>query len=105
MPGFSHAQYGSIVAIHEKLTPDTVAVIVETIQGEGGVNVAPEGYLKALRELCTEKEILLIIDEVQTGVGRTGKFYSYLEENIIPDIVASAKGLANRAPARRYNLL
>ncbi|MGA7723444.1 MAG: aspartate aminotransferase family protein [Ignavibacteriaceae bacterium] len=98
VPGFSHAQYGSIVAIHEKLTPDTVAVIVETIQGEGGVNVAPEGYLKALRELCTEKEILLIIDEVQTGVGRTGKFYSYLEENIIPDIVASAKGLANGLP-------
>jgi acetylornithine/succinyldiaminopimelate/putrescine aminotransferase len=86
------------VAIHEKITPDTVAVIVETIQGEGGVNVAPEGYLKALRELCTEKEILLIIDEVQTGVGRTGKFYSYLEENIIPDIVASAKGLANGLP-------
>jgi predicted acetylornithine/succinylornithine family transaminase len=98
VPGFSHAQYGSIVAIHEKITPDTVAVIVETIQGEGGVNVAPEGYLKALRELCTEKEILLIIDEVQTGVGRTGKFYSYLEENIIPDIVASAKGLANGLP-------
>jgi predicted acetylornithine/succinylornithine family transaminase len=98
VPGFSHAQYGSIVAIHEKITPDTVAVIVETIQGEGGVNVAPEGYIKALRELCTEKEILLIIDEVQTGVGRTGKFFSYLDENIIPDIVASAKGLANGFP-------
>jgi acetylornithine/N-succinyldiaminopimelate aminotransferase len=98
VPGFSHAQYGSIVAIHEKITQNTVAVIVETIQGEGGVNVAPEGYIKALRELCTEKEILLIIDEVQTGIGRTGKFFSYQYDDIVPDIIASAKGLANGLP-------
>jgi predicted acetylornithine/succinylornithine family transaminase len=98
VPGFSHVKFGSLVAIHEKITPETVAVIVETIQGEGGVNVAPEGYLKGLRELCTEKEILLIIDEVQTGIGRTGKFFSYIHENIVPDIVTSAKGLANGLP-------
>lgn len=98
LPGFSHVQFGSIMAIHEKITPNTVAIIVETIQGEGGVNVAPEGYIKALRELCTEKEILLIIDEVQTGIGRTGKFFSYQHENIVPDIVATAKGIANGLP-------
>ncbi|MDR3626430.1 MAG: aspartate aminotransferase family protein [Ignavibacteriaceae bacterium] len=98
VPGFSHVKFGSIVAIHEKITPNTVAIIVETIQGEGGVNVAPEGYIKALRELCTEKEILLIIDEVQTGIGRTGKFFSYQYENIVPDIVTTAKGIANGLP-------
>jgi len=98
VPGFSHAKFGSIIAIHEKITPDTVAVIVETIQGEGGVNVAPDGYIKGLRELCTEKDILLIIDEVQTGIGRTGKFFSYQHDNIVPDIVATAKGIANGLP-------
>ncbi|MGD1008321.1 MAG: aminotransferase class III-fold pyridoxal phosphate-dependent enzyme, partial [Ignavibacteriaceae bacterium] len=98
VPGFSHVQFGSIVAVYEKINSNTVAVIVETIQGEGGVNVAPEGYIKALRELCTEKEILLIIDEVQTGIGRTGKFFSYHYDNIIPDIVATAKGIANGLP-------
>jgi predicted acetylornithine/succinylornithine family transaminase len=98
VPGFSHVQFGSIVAVYEKINSNTVAVIVETIQGEGGVNVAPEGYIKALRELCTEKEILLIIDEVQTGIGRTGKFFSYHYDNILPDIVATAKGIANGLP-------
>lgn len=98
VPGFSHVPYGSLSAVINAITDNTVAVMVETIQGEGGVNVPPEDYLKGLRELCSEKNILLIIDEIQTGIGRTGKFYSYQHENIIPDIVTSAKGLANGIP-------
>ncbi|MHB1688207.1 MAG: aspartate aminotransferase family protein [Ignavibacteriaceae bacterium] len=98
LPGFSHVPYGSLSAVANAITPETVAVIVETIQGEGGVNEPPENYLKGLRKLCSEKNILLIIDEIQTGIGRTGKFYSYQHEEIIPDIVTSAKGLANGIP-------
>ncbi len=98
LPGFIHVPYGSISAIANAITENTVAVLIETIQGEGGVNVPPEDYLQGLRELCTEKNILLIVDEIQTGIGRTGKFYSYQNANIIPDIVTSAKGLANGIP-------
>ena len=98
VPGFIHVAFGNIQAVENAITKDTVAVLVETIQGEGGVNVAPKNYLKELRSLCTEKNILLIIDEVQTGIGRTGKFFSYLHEEIIPDIVTSAKGIANGIP-------
>ncbi len=98
VPGFSHVPYGSVSAVANAITDNTVAVLIETIQGEGGVNVPPVDYLQGLRELCTEKNILLIIDEIQTGIGRTGKFYSYQNSNIIPDIVTSAKGLANGIP-------
>ena len=98
VPGFIHVPYGSISAVANAITENTVAVLIETIQGEGGVNVPPEDYLQGLRELCTEKNILLIVDEIQTGIGRTGKFYSYQNSNIIPDIVTSAKGLANGIP-------
>ncbi len=98
VPGFIHVPYGSISAVANAITENTVAVLIETIQGEGGVNVPPEDYLPGLRELCTEKNILLIVDEIQTGIGRTGKFYSYQNSNIIPDIVTSAKGLANGIP-------
>jgi acetylornithine/N-succinyldiaminopimelate aminotransferase len=96
--GFTHVTYNDIDAIKNAFNKDTVAVIIETIQGEGGINIVSENYLKELRQFCTEKDILLIIDEVQTGIGRTGKFYSYLHAGILPDIVASAKGLANGIP-------
>ena len=98
VPGFTHVTFGDIQAIGNAITNNTVAVIIETIQGEGGVNVAPKNYIKDLRTLCTEKNILMIIDEVQTGIGRTGKFFSYLHNDIIPDIVTSAKGIANGIP-------
>ena len=98
LPGFSHVPYGSLSAIANAITEETTAVMVETIQGEGGVNEPPENYIKGLRGLCSEKNILLIVDEIQTGVGRTGKFYSYQHEDILPDIVTSAKGLANGIP-------
>ena len=98
VPGFIHVPFGDTDAVTNAITDNTVAVMIETIQGEGGVNVAPKNYIKELRSLCSEKNILLIIDEVQTGMGRTGKFFSYLYEEIIPDIVTTAKGIANGIP-------
>ncbi len=98
VPGFYHAEFGNIEAIRKSITAETAAVIIETIQGEGGINEAPINYLKELRHLCTEKNILLIIDEIQTGIGRTGKFFSYQYAEILPDIVTCAKGIANGIP-------
>lgn len=98
VPGFYHTAYGNIEAINKTITEETTAIIIETIQGEGGINVAPTSYLKELRALCTEKNILFIIDEIQTGIGRTGKFFSYQYADILPDIVTSAKGIANGIP-------
>ena len=96
--GFIHVEFGNIKAIENALTDNTAAVMIETIQGEGGVNIPPKNFIKDLRFLCTEKNILLIIDEVQTGMGRTGKFFSYQHDEIIPDIVTTAKGIANGIP-------
>ena len=98
LPGFSYVEFGNIEAIEKTITEDTVAVMLETIQGEGGIKVSQEGYIKSVRELCSEKNILLIIDEIQTGIGRTGKFFSYQYENVLPDIVTVAKGIANGLP-------
>lgn len=98
LPGFKHVDYGNISALEAAITVDTAAVIVETIQGEGGVITPPQNYIKDLRALCSANNVLLIIDEVQTGIGRTGKFFSYQHEEIIPDIVTLAKGIANGIP-------
>ncbi len=98
VPGFKYVPYGDIAAVKEAVTENTAAVLVEPIQGEGGVIVPPAGYLKAIRELCTEKNILLILDEVQTGNGRTGQYFAYKHDDILPDIIATAKGLANGFP-------
>lgn len=98
VPGFYHSAFGDIEAIRNSVTEETVAVIIETIQGEGGIIEAPVSYLKELRSLCSEKNILLIIDEIQTGIGRTGKFFSYQYAEILPDIVTCAKGIANGIP-------
>jgi len=98
LPGFAYAPFGVIDEFKKAYSDDTVAILIETIQGEGGVNIAPKGFIKELREFCNEKNILLIIDEIQTGFGRTGKFFSYQHENIIPDIVTTAKGIANGLP-------
>ncbi len=98
VPGFTHVPYNDLEAVKNSITPKTVAVLIETIQGEGGINCASTDYMKGLRKLCTEKSILLIIDEVQTGIGRTGKFFSYQHHGIVPDIVSSAKAIANGFP-------
>lgn len=96
--GFTFVPYGDAEALERVYSPLQVAVIVEPIQGEGGIILPPEGYLKAVRQFCTKHNMLMIVDEVQSGVGRTGKFYSYQYEEVKPDIVTSAKGIANGIP-------
>jgi acetylornithine/N-succinyldiaminopimelate aminotransferase len=98
LEGFDHVPFGDLAAVKKAVTPQTGAIIVEPIQGEGGVRVPPAGFLKALREICDQHGLLLVLDEVQTGVGRTGKFFSYQWAGIEPDIVAIAKGLGGGFP-------
>src|SRR6185437_1807318 len=84
--GFSHVVYGDIDALAAAATPATVAaVLLEVIEGEGGVIPAPPGYLRAVRELCDDRGILLIADEIQTGLGRTGRWFAFQEEGVVPD--------------------
>lgn len=97
-PGFSYVPYNDINAIEYSITSDTVAVIVEPIQGESGINVPDENYLSELRHVCDQNNLLLIFDEVQTGLGRTGKMFAYQWEAVKPDIVTVAKGIANGLP-------
>ncbi len=98
LSNFKHVDYGNAAAVEKAIGKNTGAVIVEPIQGEAGIIIPPEGYLKQLREVCDKHNILLIVDEVQTGCGRTGKFFAYEHEKIKPDIVMLAKGLANGIP-------
>ena len=98
LPGFTFVDYNNVGATENAITEKTAAVIVEPIQGESGIIIPDEGYLVKLKKFCEEKNILLILDEVQTGTARTGKFFAYLHYNIKPDIVTLAKGLANGVP-------
>jgi predicted acetylornithine/succinylornithine family transaminase len=90
--------FGDTAALRAAITDQTCAVIVEPIQAEGGIMVPPPGYLQELRRLCTETGTVLIFDEVQTGVGRTGTFYGFENEGVVPDVVTLAKGLAAGVP-------
>jgi acetylornithine/N-succinyldiaminopimelate aminotransferase len=94
----NHVAYNDIEAARAAITDDVAAVIVEPIQGEGGVIPANPEYLKALRELCDQTGALLVFDEVQTGVGRTGPLYAYMDAGVTPDILTSAKALGNGYP-------
>jgi acetylornithine/N-succinyldiaminopimelate aminotransferase len=96
--GFQHVAYGDVQAVRRAVSPKTAGVIVEPIQGEGGVRVAPEGFLKSLRSLCDELGLLLLVDEVQTGMGRTGAVFGYQHEGILPDGISLAKALGNGLP-------
>lgn len=96
--GFTHVPFNDAAAIEAAVTPQTCAVMLEPIQGEGGVNVPDPGYLKAVRELCDRHGLLLILDEVQTGLGRTGKLFAHEHFGIEPDIMTLAKALAGGAP-------
>lgn len=96
--GFVYCAYGDIDLVKAKVNARTAAILVEPIQGEGGVRPAPAGYLKALRELCTKEGILLLIDEVQTGIGRTGKPFAFQHDGIVPDAFSLAKSLGNGLP-------
>ncbi|MBS1114014.1 MAG: acetylornithine aminotransferase [Nitrospirae bacterium] len=98
VPGFKHVPFNDIQAIREAVTAETCAILLEPIQGEGGVRVAGQDYLKEVRALCNEQNILLILDEVQTGMGRTGKLFGYEHFGITPDIMAIAKGLGGGVP-------
>ncbi|GAB4328344.1 MAG: ornithine--oxo-acid transaminase [Phototrophicales bacterium] len=93
-PGFKLVPYGDADALQAAITPNTVAFIVEPIQGEGGVIVPPEGYLKRVREICTQHNVLLITDEVQTGLGRTGRLLASHWEEIRADVVTLGKALS-----------
>ncbi len=96
--GFRYAQMGDLEGVKKLVGPTTAAILVEPIQGEGGVRPAPAGFLKALRELCNEHGLLLLIDEVQTGIGRTGKPFAFQHDGIIPDAFSLAKSLGNGLP-------
>ncbi len=100
VPGFIRAPFNDLDAIHKIAAnrEDVVAVMIEPIQGEGGIYPAEEGYLRALAQLCEQNDWMLILDEVQTGNGRTGKFYACMHYNIQPDILTTAKGLGNGVP-------
>lgn len=98
VPGFVYAPFNDFAAIEALVTDKTTAIMLEPIQGEGGVHVADQAYLKNLRELCTQKDILLIFDEVQTGMGRTGTLFAYQQLGVEPDIMTLAKGLGGGMP-------
>jgi acetylornithine aminotransferase len=98
VPGFRYVPFGDIEAMRTAMTPEVCAVMLEPVQGEGGINVAPPGYLKAVRELCDEHDLLLVFDEVQAGCGRTGKLFAYQHDDVAPDIMTLAKAMAGGAP-------
>jgi acetylornithine/N-succinyldiaminopimelate aminotransferase len=97
-PGFSFVPFADFEAVKAATTPATCAIIVEPIQGEAGINIPPDGYLRQLRGWCDEQDIALILDEVQTGIGRTGKMFAYEHEGITPDILTLAKALGGGVP-------
>lgn len=100
VPGFIRAPYNDLDALQKiaESRNDVVAILVEPIQGEGGINVAEEHYLKGIRELCDQQQWLMMLDEVQTGIGRTGSLFAYQQLGITPDVLALAKGLGNGFP-------
>lgn len=98
VPGVSHVDYGDLDAMRRRVNDRTAAIVIEPVQGEGGVLPAPPGYLRGLRELCDERGALLLVDEIQTGVGRTGRFLAVQHEGVVPDIVTLAKGLGGGVP-------
>jgi acetylornithine/N-succinyldiaminopimelate aminotransferase len=98
LPGFINVPFNDIQAIKDATTPKTCAILLEPIQGEGGVNIPDDDYLKQVRAWCDEQNILLVFDEVQTGVARTGTMFAYEQFGIEPDIMALAKGLAGGVP-------
>jgi len=98
VPCFKFVPFGKVDKVEQALTEKTAAILVEPIQGESGIHVSPDGFLEALRKLCSEREILLIFDEVQTGLGRTGKMWASEHWGVIPDVMCVAKGIAGGVP-------
>jgi len=98
MPGFDHVAFGNLNEMRAKISSETAGIVVEPVQGEGGLAVATTEYLKGLREICNEFGLLLVFDEVQTGMGRTGKLFAHEWAGVTPDVMALAKGLAGGFP-------
>lgn len=96
--GFRHVAYGDVAELEENLDSTVAAVLLESVQGEGGVIAAPDGYLEAVRALCDERGVLLMMDEVQAGLGRTGRWFGFEHAGITPDVVTLAKALGNGMP-------
>ena len=97
-PGFDQVPFGDLEAVEKAIGPHTGAILVEPIQGEGGIRVGSRDFIRSLRALCDEKNVLLCFDEVQSGMGRTGKLFAYELYDIAPDIMASAKGIGGGFP-------
>ncbi|MBL8098173.1 MAG: aspartate aminotransferase family protein [Anaerolineales bacterium] len=98
VPGFSHVAYNNIEALEKAVNEETAAVILEVVQGEGGVYPATAEYIQAVRKICDERGALLIVDEIQTGFGRTGKFFAIEHFGVTPDLLTCAKSLAGGVP-------
>ena len=96
--GFDHFEFGNHKSFKKKITKNTAAIMVETIMGEGGIKVIPDWCLKELRKICNNKDILLILDEVQCGIGRSGDFFAFEKSKVKPDIVPIAKGIGGGFP-------
>jgi acetylornithine/N-succinyldiaminopimelate aminotransferase len=96
--GFDHFEFGDHKSLKKSITSRTAAIMVETVMGEGGIKVIPDWCLRGLRKICNEKKILLILDEVQCGIGRSGNFFAFESSNIKPDIVPIAKGIGGGFP-------
>jgi ornithine--oxo-acid transaminase len=93
-PGFKEVVFGDIASFRQAITPNTCAILIEPIQGEAGIKIPPPGYLKAVADLCKEHNILLLCDEIQSGLGRTGKLFAYQHEDILPDVLILGKALS-----------
>ena len=98
VPGFDHFEFGDHKKLKKLINKNTAAIMIETIMGEGGIKVIPNWCIKAIREICTKKKILLILDEVQCGIGRSGKFFAFEHAKVKPDIVPIAKGIGGGFP-------
>jgi len=96
--GFKYVDYNDMGALKAAVSEKTCAILLEPIQGEGGINMPDENYLQQVRQLCDETGVLLILDEIQTGMGRTGTMFAYQQYGIVPDIVTIAKGLGGGVP-------
>lgn len=98
LPGFSYAEYNNLEDFASKVTPNTIGIMIEPVQGEGGVHPATQEFIEGLRKLCDEKDIVLMFDEVQTGWGRTGAPMAYMGYGVKPDIVSMAKAMGGGMP-------
>ncbi|MHB1377623.1 MAG: aspartate aminotransferase family protein, partial [Candidatus Humimicrobiaceae bacterium] len=98
LQGFKYASFNDLNSVNSAVSADTCAILIELIQGEGGINVSDKDFIKSLEKICKEKDILLIIDEIQTGFGRTGKLFAYENYDIVPDILVLAKSLGGGMP-------